>query len=262
MSASGQSTRAAEQFGATAANYAVSRAHSAGESLEQVAAFAAKGGRRYALAVDIATGAGFTAFEAAPHADRVVATDLTRPMLEQTRRLSRERDLGRVELAMALAESLPFADGAVSLLTCRTAPHHFADVRRWLGETARVLEPGGVFVLCDTVAPEDVEIAAWMNEVELERDPSHGRNWPPSEWERAVADAGLRVTDTALCKVWHEGRDWTARSNMAPADAERVQARVRDASPAIRQAFGVEQDAAGALTWYWDVLVLRAEKAG
>ena len=62
--------------------------------------------------------------------------------------------------------------------------------------------------------------------------------------------------------MWHEGRDWTARSNMAPDDAAHVQARVRDASPAARQAFGIEQDAAGALTWYWDVLVLRAEKAG
>ena len=184
--------------------------------------------------------------------------------------VSRERRLDRVELAMALAESLPFADGAVSLLTCRTAPHHFADVPRWLGETARVLEPGGLFVLCDTVAPEDAQVAAWMNEVELERDPSHVRNWPPSEWERAVADAGLRVTDTAMCKVWHEGGDWTARSNMAPDDAARVQTRVRNASPATRQAltpspatrqaFGVEQDAAGKLTWYWDVLVLRAEK--
>ena len=28
----------------------------------------------------------------------------------------------------------------------------------------------------------------------------------------------------------------------------------------MRDAFGIEQDASGKLTWYWDVLVLRAEK--
>src|SRR5690606_39820909 len=62
------------------------------------------------------------------------------------------------------AEDLPFADGSFDLVTCRIAPHHFADVQRAVHEVARVLRPGGLFLLIDSVAPEDPELDEFLNE--------------------------------------------------------------------------------------------------
>lgn len=248
------------QFGETAANYANSRPHSQGESLEVLEAFVSKDGRRFDIGADIATGAGFAAFASAPHATTMLATDPTGPMLEQVRKLRGERGAGNVAMVRVIAEDLPFADGSLDLITCRTAPHHFLDVPRWLGEVARVLKPGGVFVLADTTAPEDAGIAAWMNEIELRRDRSHVRNWTPNEWEAGIEGVGLTVTDTALSKVWHECVDWNKRSHVPDDVAASIEADLRSASDAVRDTFGIEQNADGTVTWFWDVAVVRAEK--
>ena len=261
MSPTPQPQRSAlAQFSETAANYANSRPHSQGESLEVLEAFVSKGGRRFDVGADIATGAGFAAFISAQHTDTMLATDPTRPMLDQVRRLREERGLDNVAMVMVIAEDLPFADESLDLLTCRTAPHHFLDVTRWLGEVARVLKPGGVFVLADTTAPEDPDIAAWMNDLEVRRDPSHVRNWTPREWETGIEGAGLTVTDQALAKVWHECADWNGRSHVPEDVAAGIEADLRAASDAIRSAFGIEENADGTVTWYWDVAVLRSEK--
>ena len=249
-----------DQFSETAANYAISKPHNQGESLGLVSAFIAKGGRRFGTAVDIATGPGFTAFAAAPHAERVLATDPTRPMLDQVRLIRDERGLGNVGLVMVIAEQLPFADGSLDLLTCRTAPHHFLDVTRWLGEVARVLAPGGVFVLCDTTAPEDPAVGAWMNDLEVRRDPSHVRNWTPTEWATGVEGAGLNITDRGMANVLLDYEDWVSRSATPPDVAAGIEADLREASAAVRASFGIEVGSGSRIDWHWPVVVLRAEK--
>ena len=39
---------------------------------------------------------------------------------------------------VARAEDLPFEDGSFDVVTCRIAPHHFQDIRKAVGEMARV----------------------------------------------------------------------------------------------------------------------------
>ncbi len=76
-------------------------------------------------------------------------------------------------------------------MTCRIAPHHFLDIQKFLTETARVLKPGGRFVLVDTTVPDDSpEAAGWQNAVEAVRDPSHVRNYTPDEWRQMTEAAG------------------------------------------------------------------------
>ncbi|MBM3939677.1 MAG: class I SAM-dependent methyltransferase [SAR202 cluster bacterium] len=251
---------AREQFGATAANYTVSAGHRGGESLSVVTELIAKGGRRFDRAVDIATGPGFTAFAAAPHAGSVLATDPTPQMLREVRKLRRERGIANVGMALVVAETLPFADESLDLVTCRTAPHHFLDVPRWLGECRRVLKPDGVFVLADTCAPEDPELAAWMNDMEVRRDPSHVRNYAPSEWVRLVREAGLDVTDEALCILNQEMPDWAHRSNSTPAMTEELARDFRNASPAAKEHFAIAPRDDGTIGFRWFVAILRAEK--
>lgn len=261
MEGQGQRHSSRQQFGPRAATYAVSWSHSAGESLELVEAMVARDGRSFLRAVDVATGAGFTAFVLAPHADRVLATDLTPQMLEQAKRLRDERGLANVELALAAAEGLPFASDSLDLVTCRIAPHHFLGFHAWLAEVRRVLRPGGLLVACDTAAPEDEGLAEWMNGVEVRRDPSHVRNRAPSEWHQAVEDVGLRVTHTELCYTWHEFEDWTKRAGMASDERERLRADFLGADTGQANAFNLKVDGMGTIRWSWDAVVLRAVKS-
>ena len=125
-------TGAQEQFGRQAQHYTRSAGHSSGESLQVVRDWASSA--RYARAVDVATGTGFTAFTIAPFADSVVASDLTPEMIAETRKLASERGVTNVVCALAAAEDLPFADASLDLLTCRIAPHHFMDLRKAITE--------------------------------------------------------------------------------------------------------------------------------
>lgn len=248
------------QFGRQARDYAASKPHSTGESLDVLSRLAAEG--RYARAVDIATGAGFTAFAVAPRAKLVLATDFTRAMLEQVRRLRSERGLSNVRLALASAEALPFRDGSFDLATCRTAAHHFRDVPGFLAEVARILAPVGTFLLADTSAPEDRAAAAWQHDVEQHRDPSHGRNLSPSEWKQALADAGLEVDHTTMTRVDLNLERWALRSGTPPEETEYLRQAWRNAPPNVVEAFRIEPASDGNFTFSWPCLVARARKNG
>jgi ubiquinone/menaquinone biosynthesis C-methylase UbiE len=49
----------------------------------------------------------------------------------------------------APAERLPLAEGAVDLVTSTASFHHWSDQAQGVREAARVLRPGGLFVLAD-----------------------------------------------------------------------------------------------------------------
>ena len=254
----GVTQRATRQFGAQAALYARSVTHREGESLQAVAEYAARG--RYRWAVDVGTGAGFTAFAIASFADHVLATDPTPAMLRQARGIATERGLGGVGFAMAVAEALPFADGALDLVACRVAAHHFQDVRRAADEWRRVLAPGGTMLLADTTAPEDPDVALWMDDFEVRRDPSHVRNLPPSEWLALLEGAGLAPQEWALTAVPHELDDWVRRSGTPANVVDGLRADILGASAGVKDAFRVRQDEDGAVRFQWDCLVVRALK--
>ena len=249
---------AQDQFGRLARAYRESKTHSQANALASAADFLSD--RRYGLAVDVGAGPGFTAFAVAHRCDRVVAADVTPEMLEQARALREERGAANVETLLAAAESLPFDDASVDLVTCRTAAHHFLDPEAWLAETARVLAPDGELILIDTVSPDDPEAAAWMHEIEVWRDPSHARNLTAGEWADAIARAGLRVDAEAASRVELEYPDWTQRAGMEDAEAERLGEALRAAPPAAASAFRIAPHPDGRIAFSWPVVTMRAAK--
>src|SRR5262249_14270444 len=124
------------------------------------------------LACDIATGGGHTALRIAPSIRRMIATDYALPMLASAREFILSK-AANVDFVPAEANALPFADNVFNLVTCRSAAHHFPDVFRFVQEAARVLKPGGRFVVEDHVLPEDQKAAGYIEAFERLRDPSH-----------------------------------------------------------------------------------------
>src|ERR1700691_9992 len=119
--------RVQTQFGAAAAAYGTSLVHGDASALRRVVELAEPQPKDSAL--DIATGAGHTALALAPHVARVIAYDLTREMILETRRNAAARGLANVYTQQGPAEKLPFRDASFDIVTVRQAPHHFADVR-------------------------------------------------------------------------------------------------------------------------------------
>ncbi len=92
------------------------------------------------------------------------------------------------------AEALPFADDRFDVVTCRIAAHHFADPVAFVQEVARVLRPGGLFLLVDNVAPQDPVLAEAMTRIDRERDPSHVEAYTVARGVGWFAKVGLDLT--------------------------------------------------------------------
>lgn len=227
----------AAQFSKHAASFASAAAHFSAESLKLIGELAS--GAHYELAVDVATGPGFTAFEVAPFCDRVLATDPAEGMLEQVRRIAKERSLDNVETRIAYADALPVDDDAADLITCRTAPHHFPSITDFMAEAARVVKPGGTFILADTSAPEDDDLDAWMNDMELRRDRTHVRDLKHSEWRKQLADAGFSQNFESTTRVYMKTRDWCARTGVSDADLDAIMRTWREAPQSAVEAFEI-----------------------
>lgn len=213
------------------------------------------------MVLDVATGTGFTALAFAPLVYSVVGMDVSTGMLEQAQKYAAERGITNARFQEGAAEALPFGDQSFDLVTCRIAPHHFLDVQKFLSETARVLKPGGSFVMADTTVPDDLpEAAQWQNAVEAVRDPSHFRNYTPSEWRRMAEDAGLTVTE---CRTDGGGitiplSDWLHKAGCTPAQSAAVRQAFADAPESARQAFQIVTDAGGETVFTWQRVLLKA----
>jgi ubiquinone/menaquinone biosynthesis C-methylase UbiE len=244
-----------QQFGKVASQYATSE-HAGGADLARLLALAEPSAGDRAL--DVATGAGHVAAALAPHVAEVVATDIASGMLEQARRTL--EGAANATVAFADAEDLPFPDGRFELVTCRIAPHHFLDPAAFVRQVARVLVPGGRFVLVDSLAPDDPDAAAFLHEVEVRRDSTHVRAYTAGEWRSMAADAGLTVESEAVERKNRDFERWLERGSTTPEVRAELHRRFREAPLPVRQAFDVVVAGERVVSFADDKLVLLARR--
>jgi ubiquinone/menaquinone biosynthesis C-methylase UbiE len=183
-------------------------------------------------ALDVATGGGHTALRFAPFVRGVVATDITATMLLKAKTFITGQGANNVTFARADAEDLPFSDSSFELVTCRIAPHHFADCLRFVREGARVLKPGGKMLVQDHALPEDPRAARYIDLFEQLRDPSHNRAYSQSEWIEMFLDAGLAVEYYEQIVKQHRFIPWAERQGCTSRTLEQLICMV-DQAPAI-----------------------------
>jgi SAM-dependent methyltransferase len=177
--------------------YVDSDAHREGDDLEQLVAWAAGA----TTALDVATGGGHVARRLREAGLEVVTCDPAPGMRPDV---------------ICRAESLPFADGSFDLVACRTAAHHFADVRAATREMARVSRDRVLIV--DTIHMGDA-----IEEAEALRDPSHVRNYTEAEWRGIVGEAGLGIDDVRFFSHAFDFAAWLARTGCQGEEAQRVE---------------------------------------
>jgi ubiquinone/menaquinone biosynthesis C-methylase UbiE len=250
--------RAQEQFGPSAAAYVTSPGHAAGDDLEHLLAWGRA--RRPGRALDVATGGGHTALAFAGVARRVVAFDLTEPMLAAARGFARARGVTNIAFVGGDVEALPFPAGTFDVATCRIAPHHFPNPAAAIREISRVLTPSGSLLLEDILGHDDADCAAFITEIERRRDPSHVRAYRAREWMAMLRGAGLTIIDETVMPKVRPWAEWTGRMRMSSEALRTLEDYVRAAPAPCREAFQFRLTTDGVESFTDRMILLRADK--
>lgn len=240
MSQRSHATHVVDQFGAQASAYVASAVHAAGADLDRIAELVRAMPGAHVL--DLGCGGGHVAFAAAGAGASVTAYDLSAEMLAAVAAEVARRGLPGIATRQGAAEALPFADAAFDAVLTRYSAHHWRDVPAALREARRVLRPGGLMVVCDVVSPEDPLLDTHLQAVELLRDPSHVRDYRPSEWRGMLAAAGLVPGAARASRPRMAFASWIARIRTPAVNAAAIRALQASAPAEVAAHFGIEAD--------------------
>lgn len=242
------------QFGTRAAAYLSSAVHAQGADLEALAALVH--GQVDARVLDLGCGAGHVSFHAAPHVRDVVAYDLSPEMLEVVARAAAERGFGNLTTRQGVAEKLPFEDASFDYVLSRFTAHHWRDFDAGLREVARVLKPGGIAGLVDSVSPGRPLLDTYLQAIELLRDPSHVRDYSPAEWHAAIARAGLVPNAMQQHRLRLTFAAWVERMRTPKVQIDAIRALQGAMSESVTRYFEIGADGSFKL----DVMFFQASK--
>jgi ubiquinone/menaquinone biosynthesis C-methylase UbiE len=235
-------------FSAAAARYVSSPIHQGGPDLDAMVEAASLQGHERVL--DIGSGPGHAAFAFAPRVRSAVAFDLSEAMLAEGRRLGAELGIANVGFEQGDAAALPFEAGSFEVVTSRYCAHHYADPGAVFREVARVLAPGGVVLVVDSVSPPDPAQDTFLNAIEVLRDPTHVRNYSVAQWTAMLADAGLPPEHLGDFPRRLEFGSWVERIGTRPAFVTALRELISGATDEIRSAFAIRGESCD-----WDIPV-------
>ena len=228
------------QFGPRAAAYVESAVHASGADLDWIERRARDEKPRHAL--DLGAGGGHVTYRLAVHANQITACDLSEEMVAATLAQSAQKGFSNVIGQVARAEALPFDDGMFDFLACRFSAHHWQDFEAGLREARRVLAPGCPAIFVDACAPEQARADTHLQTVELLRDPSHVRDYRPSEWLAALGRAGFAVRSVETARLRMDFAGWTARMRTPEEHCTAILSLQRSAPGEVVSQLGVEED--------------------
>ncbi|MBY7143696.1 methyltransferase domain-containing protein [Virgibacillus sp. NKC19-3] len=225
-------------FSKKAEAYAASSTHSSGSDLSLLTEWLNP--QSTMNVIDIATGGGHVAKQLSTVVNRVIATDITKEMLENT--ASHLSSFTNIDYVIADAEQLPFLDHSFDIATCRIAAHHFPNPVTFISEVHRVLKPNGKFLLIDNVAPEKAEFDDFYNTLEKMRDYSHVRSLKISEWKQFLRQHNLSIIDQQVRKKTLPYKSWINRTMETKEGMDQVSNFIIDAPEELQHYYHVKMN--------------------
>ncbi len=135
------------------------------------------------VVLDAGSGTGMVAVKAALRARKVIALELNRQMVRQLRQLRKQLGLFNLSIVRADMRRLCLTSESVDFVFATLVLHHLPRPQHWLKETARVLKPGGRFVVVDFDRHGNKQLADTMHDLWL--------GFPPHVLRRWAEEAGL-----------------------------------------------------------------------
>jgi SAM-dependent methyltransferase len=225
-----------DEFAHQADSFARSRAMSLAETLGAVVELVPEDGT--ARWAELACGPGLIARAMAPRVGSVLGLDLTPAMVDKARAEAGEAGVENVSFEVGDATALDLPDDSFDGAITRFSLHHIPAPVRVLEEMRRVVRPGGYVVVADHVTDDDSDAAAWHEEIERLRDPSHWACLTPSRLTAMSERAGLEPGLTREVPFVIDFEEWVSRGSGGPANAPLID-RLLGEAPAAAASFVV-----------------------
>jgi len=200
-----------QNFGRSAADYRSSSSHRSPAALDRMIELIQP--NKEDVALDVATGAGHTALKLAEYTERVIAIDVTKEMLFETRSASLENDIGNIDILLEDVHYLSFKENTFDIVTSRIAPHHFAEIKTALRQMCHVLKPGGKLYITDCSSCNDEETGKLINDIERLRDSSHVYSYSERMWREFFRELPLAIEHLSVRKGQYQLQQWFDRMN-------------------------------------------------
>lgn len=188
--------------------------------------------------LEVACGASMVGRTVAPRVGSLHGVDLTPAMVAKAREEAAREEITNAEFEVGDATALPFDDASFDGAFTRFSLHHIPAPQRVVEEMARVVRPGGFVVVSDHARDDDPAVAAWAEEIERLRDPTHWACLAPGRLAAIGAAAGLELEREELIAFDLPFEGWRDRSSGGPGAAEVID-RLLDEAPQGAEAFRV-----------------------
>jgi SAM-dependent methyltransferase len=193
--------------------------------------------------LEVACGPGLVSRGIAARVGSVHGVDLTPAMVEKARAEARAEEIDNVSFSVGDVTALELDDDSFDGAITRFSLHHIPVPGRVLEEMARVVRPGGWVLVSDHLTDADGDAAAWHEEIERLRDPSH---WACLTRERLLAAgeaAGLELDEERIVPLDLDFGEWLRRSSGGAGAADLIE-RLLASPPPGAESFRVEGEGA------------------
>jgi SAM-dependent methyltransferase len=188
--------------------------------------------------LEVACGPAAISRALAPRVGSVQGVDLTPAMVAKAAAEATAAGLDNLAFAVGDATALDFEDGHFDGVVTRFSLHHIPAPARVVEEMARVVRPGGLVVIADHVTDEDGGAAAWHEQIERLRDPSHWACLTPGRILAIGERAGLALDSEQVIPFEIDYAEWLHRGSGGAANAELIDQLLSEA-PAGAASFAV-----------------------
>lgn len=202
--------------------------------------------------VEMACGPGLISRAMSGRVGSVVGIDLTEAMLEEAERAARAEGVQNVSFVLGDAASVDFEDASFDGTITRFSFHHIPAPIRVFREMARLVRPGGWVVIGDQITDDDPDGAAWHQEIERLRDPTHWASQRLSVLREMGAAIGLELDEESLIPINIDFDEWLSRGSGGPGAAPLID-RLLSERPEGAESFQVVDQGEGRrlLQRYW-----------
>jgi ubiquinone/menaquinone biosynthesis C-methylase UbiE len=172
--------------------------------------------------LEVACGPAAISRALAPRVGSVQGVDLTPAMVAKAEAEAAAAGLDNLSFALGDATALAFEDDSFDGALTRFSLHHIPAPQRVVEEMARVVRPGGFVVIADHVTDEDGAAAAWHEQIERLRDPSHWACLTPARIGAIGERAGLALDSEQVIPFEIDYAEWLNRGSGGAANAELI----------------------------------------